>query len=161
MKPFHYTAYGLKIESDIECPELLAGEETPGDGTEPVRILLGKVPASLENPRANGVLYQARPGQFLLRLDHIAGYLVSNGAEIVIDRVPGSLDDEVRLFLLGSAFGALLHQRGFLTLHGSAIETPKGAMGFTGQSGVGKSTLATAFRTRGYPVRLTTCAPSR
>jgi hypothetical protein len=38
--------------------------------------------------------------------------------------------------------GALLHQRHWLPLHISAVETPSGAWGFTGNSGAGKSTLA-------------------
>lgn len=46
------------------------------------------------------------------------------------------------MYLLGSALGALLHQRHWLPLHISAVETPAGIWGFTGHSGAGKSTLA-------------------
>jgi hypothetical protein len=77
---------------------------------------------------------------------------VTAGEEIIIERVPGAQDNEVRLFLLGSAFGALLQQRGLLPLHGCAVEINGGAAVFVGPSGCGKSTLAGALRQRGYRV---------
>lgn len=46
--------------------------------------------------------------------------------------------------------GALLYQRGLFPLHASAVETPWGAMIFVGDQGVGKSTLAAQFHSRGY-----------
>jgi hypothetical protein len=58
----------------------------------------------------------------------------------------------IRLFLFGAAFGALLHQRGILPLHGSAVVTARGAVIFAGVSGSGKTTLACAFHQKGYPV---------
>jgi hypothetical protein len=58
--------------------------------------------------------------------------------------------EKVRLFLMGSAMGALLYQRGLFPLHGSAVETPWGAMIFVGAQGAGKSTLAAQFHRKGY-----------
>jgi hypothetical protein len=58
----------------------------------------------------------------------------------------------VRLFLLGSAFGALLHQRQDLVLHGSAIAIGDWSVAFVGISGAGKSTLAMAFQGKGFPI---------
>jgi len=57
---------------------------------------------------------------------------------------------DVRLFLLGSAIGALMHQRGLLVLHGSTVKVGDECVVFLGSSGVGKSTLATQLRHRGY-----------
>jgi len=56
----------------------------------------------------------------------------------------------LRLFLLGSAFGALLHQRRLLVMHASTIQTARGAVLFVGDSGHGKSTLLAALVRRGY-----------
>ena len=137
----YYTAYGLQIESQLALPELLPSTVRTTD----VAIRYGAVPSSLDNPTGQGIVYQAKPGQLLLTLDGIANYLVSDGTEITIARAPGSRDDDVRLFLLGSAFGALLHQRSVLPLHGSAVATPHGAAVFVGHSGYGKSTLAAAL----------------
>ncbi len=117
-----------------------------------IRIHAGDILPELPARTAKGALFEVGPGRFLLRLDGIARYLVADGDRIVVDRAPASDEDSVRLFLLGSIFGALLHQRGLLPLHASAIETPRGAVLFAGPSGTGKSTLAAAFYRRGYRV---------
>ena len=147
MNTYRYKAFGLRIDSALECPELLPGSETPE-----VVIRYGEVPMALDDAKAKGVLYQAKPKKFLLRLDGIARYMVSDGKEILIEPAPNSNENEIRLFLFSSVFGALLHQRGVLPLHASAIETKKGAVMFVGPSGAGKSTVAAAFQARGLRV---------
>ncbi len=148
MPKYTYFAYGLHVASEIECPELCPVRPTAAE----VIIRFGPVPHYLVNPTGSGVLYQTTPDTFLLKLDQIARYLVRNGNEITIEPVPDADADAIRLFLLGSCFGALLFQRGLLPLHGSAIATPKGAVVFVGASGHGKSTLAGAFHHQGYQV---------
>ncbi len=145
--PFLYTAFGLTIASALECPGLLRGEGAPD-----VAIRYGQVPTTLGNVRDRGVAYEVNHSCFLLYPRHIARYLVSAGTDIVIERGQNGRDEDLRIFLLGSVFGALLHQRGILPLHGSAIEASRGAVVFTGLSGCGKSTVAAAFQKRGYRV---------
>jgi len=147
MKCHEYRVHGLRVDSVLEFPELL-----PGSGPPDASIRYGDVPLSLHDPLEQNAFFEAKPGHFLLKLDGIARFLVSEGKQILIDRSPDSRDDEIRLFLLGSALGALLHQRGVLPLHGSAIATEKGAVVFVGGSGNGKSTLAGVFQKRGYSV---------
>lgn len=45
----------------------------------------------------------------------------------------------------------LLNARGEQVFHGAAVAVPSGVMAFLGRSGLGKSTLATAFAGHGYP----------
>src|SRR5579872_2437348 len=145
---FQYCAYGLSIDSDIALPEL-----APGCGLElDVTIRAGSVPETLDQAYAVGVLYRAAPGRFLLNMPRIARYLASDGNAIVIERAAGADDADVRVFLLGSVFGALLHQRGVLPLHGSAVEAAPGAVLLLGASVSGKSTLGAEFQRRGYRV---------
>ncbi len=144
---YYYQAFGLTIESPLVCPELL-----PAEGTADVTIRYGAVPDGLEAIQQQGVCYQANSEAFLLKLKAVAKYLVTAGEQIIIERVPGVQDEEVRLFLLGSAFAALLQQRGFLPLHGCAVEVNGGSAVFLGPSGSGKSALAGALRQRGYRV---------
>ena len=59
---------------------------------------------------------------------------------------------DVRLFLLGSVWGALALQRGLLPLHASAVGRGRTVHAFTGPPGAGKSTLAAALAARGYPL---------
>lgn len=147
---YHYSAFGLGISSQLELPELLAQDAPSELSHDDVTIQFGSVPEHLESPTGRGVLYEISPEQFLLNLPGTARYLVTNGNHIVIERARNAPDAQVRLYLLGSAFGALLHQRGALPIHGSAIETPRGAIIFSGPSGRGKSTLAWEFHRRGY-----------
>ena len=145
---FTYYAYGLNIASDLECPELLRGDGAAAD----VRVRLGAVPACLDSPKAQDTFYQVAPTQFILNIEHVARFFVGNGNEIVIERAPEATDGDLRVFLLGTVIGVLLHQRGVLPLHASAIETRLGAVAFAGEVGCGKSTLAAAFHRRGYRV---------
>ena len=147
MSPYTYTCFGLKIGSEFECPELL-----PAEGTAEVHVRWGHAPEHLEHSSGEGVLFESAPGRFLLRVRNVARYLVRDGAEIVVDPAPGSETASIRLFLLGTAFGALLHQRGLLPLHASAIAARQGGMVFAGRSASGKSTLAAAFQRRGFKV---------
>jgi hypothetical protein len=91
-------------------------------------------------------------GAFLLSVPNVARFEISNGERIVVDPAPGAGERELRVFLLGSAFGALLHQRGMLPLHANSIAVEGHAIAFLGHSGAGKSTLAHWFQRRGFPV---------
>lgn len=142
-----YQAYGLQIASELPLPELLRSES---DDRPDVRISLGPVPDNLDDPLDTGVLFDASPSQFLLRMPAIAKYLVRNGDEIVIEPAPEATEHEVRVFMLGSCVGALLHQREFLVMHAAAIADDDGAVLFAGASGVGKSTLLGELLNRGH-----------
>jgi len=90
--------------------------------------------------------------QLRLTVKGVADYLITGGTEILVEPQPGSEPGRVRLFLQSLAVGALLHQRGHLPLHASAVATPQGAVLFAGSSGSGKSTIAAALHQRGSPL---------
>ncbi len=56
----------------------------------------------------------------------------------------------VRVFVLGSAWGALLHQRGHIPLHAGVIAGNDGAYALCGGQGAGKSSALSWFLARGY-----------
>jgi hypothetical protein len=140
-----YSAYNLIIHCDVPLPELL-----PGYGAADVVIRQGQTPSHLAGLRDEPGYFQAIEGQLLLKIPGVAHFWVRNGDEIVIQPAAGALPGDIRAFLLGSCLGALLHQRGALALHASAILTDAGAVLFSGHSGSGKSTLLTVFLQRGY-----------
>jgi len=147
MNTYNYKAYGLNIQSEIELPEL-----TYSEGNPDVNIRIGKTKEKLDDPLKKGIRYEVNKSEFLLKLDNIARFYTKNGEEIIIEPFKNYDTDDLRLFLLGSVFGALLHQRSHFVLHASTIETPKGAISFSGISGAGKSTLTKAFAKKGYKV---------
>lgn len=144
-----YQAFGLRIRSCLPLPELIADES---EGDPDAQIVYGSVPADL--PQASFVRprFQAAAGALLLRVEGVARYLVTDGNRIVVEPEAQAHEEDVRLLLLGSALGALLHQRHDLVLHGSAINVDGCCAAFLGASGSGKSTLALAFRQRGYAI---------
>lgn len=146
------SAYGLRIASALELPELPLAEA--GDVPADVRIRFGVVAADglPGEGRQLGPFLWAGPRTFWLEVPQVARYLIRNGNDICIDPAPGSDPDSLRVFLLGSGFGALLFQRGLLVLHGNAVRIGGQCMVCVGPSGAGKSTLAAAFLQRGYPV---------
>ncbi len=124
-----------------------------GYGSTPDLIVrLGPVPRELEQAQERQLTYQISADRFLLNIDKVARFLISDGCKIMVEPDPIAAAKDVRLYLLGSAMGALLHQRGVWPLHGSAVAVQGGAVLFVGAKGSGKSTLAGAFHQRGFQV---------
>lgn len=147
-----YTAYNLSIDSEIDLPELLPVEAGNAESAD-VKIHFGPLaPGGLADGQQLGPFLWAAPESLWLQVPQVARFLVSNGNDICIDPEPGIDEDSIRVFLLGSAFGALLLQRGHLVLHGNAIRVGDQCMVCVGRSGAGKSTLAAGFLQRGYEI---------
>lgn len=142
-----YWAYGLTIHADMLCPELPPHPHPASDPDVVIRVLDREATALCPLPDRH---YQVQPGHFRLDVPGVARYSVEGGKRILIEPMADATPERIRLFLLGSTMGALLYQRGLYPLHGSAVETPWGAMIFVGVQGAGKSTLAAEFHRQGY-----------
>lgn len=146
MESYQYTAYGLNFESNFPLPEFRPHQ----NGRADVSVKYGKVPKKLDSPSGNGLAWQAAPGKLLLTVKDVARYLVVENREVIVQPDESADENTVRVFLLGSVLGALLHARQMLVLHSSVIRTEKGAVLFMGRSGAGKSTTLGALLKRGY-----------
>jgi hypothetical protein len=78
--------------------------------------------------------------------------LISNGRELIVDPIPGTDEALLRPMIFGPGLALLLRQRGLFTLHASSVVIQGTGVAFVGNTGWGKSTLAHAFRERGYPL---------
>lgn len=151
--PRRYEGFGLSIASGIALPELheAAGE---GEGADECDVIVRLAPVDGPMPPADQLrlvhfdvqsLYFAWNGFGRIR--------VTGGRLIEVDPLPGVEPLLPALFVLGPVMAALLHARGYLVLHGSAIEIAPGrAILCVGDNGQGKSTLAGAFLTAGHAV---------
>ena len=148
---YWFRGYGLLFRSSFPVPEMTAVDPArlAPCRLPDVTISAGPVPEHLDAPTTVGALHEATPEEFLLRVRDVGRFLVSHGRAVMVEPLPSATDHDVRVFLLGSCLGGLLHQRGFLVLHASGIGTDHGAVLFAGESGAGKSTLLAELLRRG------------
>jgi hypothetical protein len=144
-----YRISGLSVESEIVLPGLSAA--AAGRRRPDVAIRRGAVPVMLDGAEKLGPTWQIAGKEFLLRIPKVARFLLRDGREITFEAEPGADAGDIPLYLLGTAYGILLHQRRQIVLHASAVRVNGKAILFCGPSGAGKSTLAAALAQRGYP----------
>ncbi len=139
-----YQAYGLRIESAIELPELAqSGDSAPaGDGAGQADVVV-----RCRAIDRNQVVAEDAIG---IHYRGVLSILISGGKAIDLDIEAGIDPRIVRLILLGPGLGLLLHQRGYLVLHASAVQVGGKAVAFAGDKGAGKSTTAGAFGIHGH-----------
>lgn len=90
---------------------------------------------------------------YLLRFPGLADFEISGDGLVVRARPAlGISGDTVRHLYLNQVLPLALSRRGKFVYHASAVETPRGALAFMGESGRGKSTLAASLSKAGYPL---------
>lgn len=137
----------MDIASELDCPGLPTGYGEPE-----VHIKMGNLPPLRKTTDRKQIEYVIEPDRVIFSIDRIGTFLIRDGNRITVDPDVKSSKHEVQSVLLNSALSVVMYQQGLLVLHGSAIETPAGAMVFGGESGAGKSTLAAMLKTRGYDI---------
>jgi hypothetical protein len=146
MLKFFYIAFGLRIASEMPLRGVHRANGLPQPAD--VTIRSGAMPISCSG-LASGLTVLGR-STAILNIPEVGRYWIKSGREIIVEPSTGVSERNLRLYLLGSAMGAILHQRGILPLHANAIAINGRAVAFSGHSGAGKSTLAAWFHDRGY-----------
>lgn len=136
---YRYLTYGLRIDSDVQLPELARASR----GTPDVRI----VRTDCLNP--DGPPSSATR---TLSWESVGAFQVSGGQRIEMSLNAGTDEALARLPLLGPVIGTLLRQRGHLVLHASSVAIDGRAVAFIGHKGFGKSTTAASLQARGHPL---------
>jgi hypothetical protein len=145
---YFYNAYDIKIESDIKIPELIEAEQDFIPASD-VRILIESVQKILSDEELTDQYFQTSQNSVYFTWDLVGDFLVSQGHRIVVSPRPDIDANDVRLPLLGVVMATLLHQRGLLVLHASAVEIDGHAVVFIGEKGQGKSTMAASLFAQG------------
>ena len=145
MSLFNYGVFGLNVRSEIELPELRR-QEVPSQPD--VLVRKGEIVSDETLTAGLHILGD----EALLWIPEVGRYLMRDGNELIFDPLPEVSPRNVRLYLLGSAFAAIIHQRGLLPLHANSILVDGRAIGFMGHPGAGKSTMAAWFHDNGFGI---------
>ncbi|MCR1784050.1 hypothetical protein KVF89_16035 [Nocardioides carbamazepini] len=146
-----YAGYGLLIDSELPLPDLAPARPARPARPDVVVRLGSPLPPSAEAlPLPRG--FWVDGDRIGIDVPGIGRYVCERGARITVAPAAGASADALRLFLLGSALGVLLTQRGLLVLHGNAFVVDGACAVVLGHSGAGKSTLAAEMHRRGHLV---------
>lgn len=149
-----YLVFGLVVDTPISLPEAYPAEPR---ASADVVINIGAVSDDFPKDelyyqsRRGRLWWQAMPEGGRVLFNCLSGlYDVRGGNSITIQLYPGADMEQAKIFLLGTAMGAIQAQRGRIPLHGGAVYTSRGALIVSGVQGSGKSTMASAFVCNGY-----------
>jgi hypothetical protein len=163
---YQYQICGFCLESNIpfslpqtsvqehQVPHVVFSLKSPGVGTDgifPVRTPIGNIKNGAGVPTIS--VCQINQG-FLLDcnndLKRVEFVLAKDGSWIDCYPGPGSLQEDIEIWLFGLVLAFLLQGRGIFSLHASSVDCHGRAIAFLGNNGFGKTTLASFFLQRGH-----------
>lgn len=141
-----YEAFGLVLQSDFAFPDMV---ETP---RRDVDITINRT--AMANPfpdqEFEWLHYEIGPDIQTFMWKTLGTYRVTNGNTIDIDPLDDVENAHLSIPLFGAVFATLLHMRGMLVLHASAVVRDGKCVIFLGDKGAGKSTTAFTMIASGY-----------
>ncbi len=146
--PYHYSVFGLHVCADVPLPELKPVAPEEGD----VYIYRDVLAPMAEGLERQGNRLRVTATEALLIYDEVGLLRIEAGQRITYDVPPELPGETLRVLLLGIGLGILMHQRGHLVLHASAVAMGDRVVAFIAEKGQGKSTMAAALHARGYPL---------
>jgi hypothetical protein len=153
---FDYYFYGLHLKSDWQLP--YPREQAPSrklsahiELRRPAARSFSRVPRDLLHSREAFCYSALANGTYYLRWAGWWDFLVSARGERVIARPIGRRSlESFSHYLLSQVLSFALLRRGIESLHSTVVVIDGHAVGFLGDSGYGKSSLAAAFVKSGY-----------
>ena len=143
-----YRAFGLNIRSEIPLQM-----ENKSKGDWDVDVCLDTLPKEwLDDPRAPSGYVEQEDDNFWFVWSELGVMKIEKSRRITLDPALDLTTNYVHQAIQSAGMGLILHQRGALTLHASAVAIDDGIVGFVGYKGAGKSTTAASFFSRGYPL---------
>jgi len=146
MSSWCYRYSGLKVVSVIELPEWTAFLQS--DACADPDIFISIVPT--KEPVADELKFTISQNEYSFFVSGIGHYRITDGTQIVVTHFANVEPQKLRLFLLGSAWGALCYQRGILAVHAGSVQIGSGAVLLCAPQGGGKSTTTAWLAARGH-----------
>lgn len=145
MSAWHYHYAGMQVASNLPLPEWASFTGVPV--RQASDVVLRQTEPMAVSPTC---MLTAQGATLTFDLPKVGRYMIHSGREIVLTPDVEAEEEALRLFLLGSAWGALGYQRGWFPLHASVVQIGDGAVAFCAPSGHGKSSLAAWLLQQGY-----------
>jgi hypothetical protein len=120
--------HGVECSVDVRAGRLSSSEETWADARR---------------------RFRAAPNRWRFDADDGCRFSVEAGRDVIYEQARATSDEVLAEQIMQPVLGALLHQRGLLALHASAIASDTGVVALLGRTGSGKSSLAVWFHVNG------------
>jgi len=146
---FSYSAFGMRIASFLELPELGALKADPDMLPDVLMKIAAVCPPSLAGGTWPAFIFSHGDSIFL-SLDGAGRFEVRGGRQVSVEPDPRTDEANLRVYLTGMILGLLLYQRGQPVFHASVVESASGAIAFMGGKSAGKSTLAALLQQEGF-----------
>lgn len=108
-----------------------------------IEIATGK--REVFEPLYSDEYYRLTQREFSMNVPGVAWFYASDGEFVSVMPRPGADISSVELYLNGSVYGAILHQRKIMPLHGSCFTYEGLGVMICGSTGAGKSSLTASF----------------
>lgn len=110
-------------------------------------VILREVTATrrVTDPAYADDFWQISQTEFAMQVEGVGDFYACHGREAEYAPAPQATLASIELFLNGSVYGAILHQRNILPMHGSSFVWNNEGIMLCGDSGAGKSSLTAAF----------------
>lgn len=142
---YYYKLYGMKIESDLEFPQLPAcADEAPAD------VQIQRVDFSEELAKISEEKYYDFGREYSRFSNLTCQFQLFDGKRFTYALTGEGWPQYLQTYILGYGFSMIALQRDMLPIHCSALADEDGAILIAGESGAGKSTITTHFLNNGY-----------
>jgi len=145
---WYYSYAGLRLASDLELPEWESFLQSEPSESPDVTIRVAVVHGDERPEELQDTIVSADEYRFFM--PEVGAYRIARGKEIIVYPESTAGQNEIRLFLLGSAWGALCYQRGLFAVHASAVQVGNESVLFCASQGKGKSTMTAWLTAHGH-----------
>lgn len=142
---YYYKLHGMKIESDLEFPQLLICEDE-----QSVDVQIQKVDFSEELAQISVEKCYDFGRTYSRFANMTCQFQVYGGKKLTYALTGNGWPQYLQTYILGWGFSMIALQRDMLPIHCSALADENGAILIAGESGSGKSTITTYFLNNGY-----------
>jgi hypothetical protein len=110
-----------------------------------VKIEITTIKKLVASPLYDDGFFRLNQNEFSMDVEEVASFYACDGNYISLVIDPKATKANIELYLNGSVYGAILHQRKIMPMHGSCFVHNNQGIMLCGESGAGKSSLTAAF----------------